>query len=336
MALSFTEENDRIHVFTDGIEWTILKKFAQERGPCYISDVRTAKKRLLVDDNAPDNLTHHSLNVTTRGGLWGFGLVACYPEEYDFKNYHPEDFWRMGWELTTRLKGTDFGISYPRVGKPFLYNSKTALSLQTNCHLNCKGQWIAKLRWNYIFQQSRVNCTFTLESVENFPGLYIKEPKVVASGLLGMKYMSVYDEDGKNLLDRYDLAQLTDPRRHTKQLPWPKRKYVIFYGDGWNWRIMCDRNQDVWWQDRCEQREMTEHGTPQYCYDRKGNLKSQWEVPKFKDSDRVGVLLHIDEGGYGAPDCLACFRPWPQKGIKYEWKLMASLNLGGKSLRPAS
>lgn len=315
MTVRIVDAGDRLHVLTPGYEWTILRAFADGRGPCYISDVRerAGQFRQVIRDGG----LGHTINDEHFGGLFGFGVVAAMPPP----SPEPATFWDWGWEITTRLDGAGgWGVAgqtvISRVAGGVAYVS-------ARCHLVVHGNRVAELSWDYVFGPGdEVTVELDVEPIP-LPGLWIKEPKLVANGLRGYRHLAVAAADGSPLAG-YDLTTLHDPRRHTQQVAEARRyRYDLTGLRRPPLSLTYDLGLDVWTRDADRDAPMSTRCTPAYCLN-DGKLWDRTEVTRDSLADLCGLLWHGWEGGTGADDCWSCFRPWPTEDVL----LNASARLG--------
>lgn len=200
------------------------------------------------------------------------------------------------------------------------------------CDLALRGATIAGLKWAYLFKDKppSVSCLFTFVSTTDQPGLWVKEPKLVANGLHGYRTLRVASALDRTIVTSradgplIDLERYKDPRRHTKQIPQPDRYSYEFTAEHGALKITNDNGLQRWTDDANQLEPLTRLGTPAYCLAGPEQLLwSRSEVPRWETSDICGLSMHAWEGGYGAPDCLACLRPWPVLGKAYSARLTA-------------
>lgn len=319
MTATLSLEPGRVHVHTPRFEWTILRRFdaKAKRGPCYVSDVRLRSKPYsrIAFERYGD--ARHTINDPELGGLFGFGVVVADPPPGACEAAVDEsEFWSWGWEITSRLdaggKVPSFGLAGVKVVPAVAAGMVT---VDATGGFWVRGDLVMALRWRYRFGPGdRVACAFTAKPA--IADLWIKEPKLVFAGWRDPKTLTVYDERGAQLGPVYDLTRLKDPARHTLQIAAPTRRRFVLEGD-FRADVDVDRQISRWTSEADAAAPMSERFSPAYCLDGAGDLWDRFEVARRGDADRgvTGLYDHAWEGGYGAPDCWTCFRPWPSSTI---------------------
>lgn len=310
--MKIIDKEDRVHVHTDTLEWTILKQFHSGKGPCYISDVRELKSpwRQLLSDSF---LNGHTINDPLNGGAFGFGFIAARPPDPPA----PDTFWNWAWEVTTRLRGGGFGVANPKV-------RVEEEKVYATCMLNVLGLPDMVLTWAYSFHGDKAICELVASPFAPHYPLWIKEPKIVVNGLRDYKVLQVQDERGQLLGRTRPLDYYKDPRKSTMQIWHPHRYAYLLSGGTYSAKVTYDRALELWMDEANRQPAMSPNAiridgsygpAAAYCLGPNG-LKCQTEVPRWADRNVCGLSLHGWEGGYGAPDCWNTFRPWPTKTVK--------------------
>jgi hypothetical protein len=311
----------KAHVMTNNYEWTFSKN---PEGQAFgaICDVRKRKKpwNTVVSETIPN----FTINDPRSGGLFSFGYVVALPNVSDPPK-DPENFWNWAWEITTKRRDLGFGI----LTKGFhIIHPKTIIA---SCTLGIFSHLIAGVKWYYKFHEDdRVELDMKI-TLYQYPGLFVKEPKIVCNGLMNFKDAICYDENGVTL-EFFDFTKLPDPTKKTHQINNPRRYEVEFASeDGAILMITNDGGMQKWYDQANSAEAMHEDAGPltvnkgRYCMP-KDVLLSQWEIPYWPKEKISGLAMHIWEGGYGAPDCWNCFRPYPRQSIKYDVKLTAALH----------
>jgi hypothetical protein len=273
---------------------------------------------VLVDGGSPG----HTINDPRFGGLFGFGVVAAHPPD----KIIPASFWNWGWEITMRLDAgptQNFGVCAPVV------EITGEDSIRSTCWLACLGVNVMNLKWEYVFGPAdQVGCVFTA-TPHPYAGWFLKEPKFVANGILGYHSLQVTDKTGAALGKPIDLTKKGNPVRSTVQIPNPKRYgYALTTPGKPKLSLVYDLGLGTWTRECDPKQPMSKLQSPAYCLNA-GKMWQRTEVPRWGDIDLCGLVFHGWEGGYGAPDCLNCFRGWPAKQVK----VRAGVVLGAGKMR---
>jgi hypothetical protein len=135
------------------------------------------------------------------------------------------------------------------------------------------------------------------------------------NGLHGYRTLTVADSAGKQIGTPVDLTRFKDPRKHTLQIPNPDRYGYLLEAQGLpSLRVTNDGGLSAWAGDADTLPPMSKAQSPAYCLTA-GKLCNRTEVPRWDNLDLCGLAMHGWEGGYGAPDCWNCFRPWPTRTV---------------------
>jgi hypothetical protein len=277
-----------------------------------VTELRLASGALVVRDPPPADEPSLHINDPRFGGVGCFGVHIARQNEF-----FPHDLPNFTWDLTERMSAPDHG-GYGVCGQ-------TADTV-----LLSDGESSPKpiLAVTHDLEQltAGVRVRVTVEVAWDGTGrpLYFKEPKLVAHGLHGYRFLQCRDAAAQPLGPRHDLAALPKPDKHTLQLRHAERADVRLTGSAPPVTLTFDRSGWEQWADQADAGAPLGEGKP-YCLQGPpaGHLSRAWEAAHWPDVDVAGVMFHAWEGGTGYMDCLCSFRP-AVPGASYTVTLTAS------------
>jgi hypothetical protein len=263
-----------------------------------LTELRLTSGALVVQDRAPSGEESLHINDPRFGGIGCFGVHIARRNEF-----FPSRLDLFTWDLTERMSAPDhggYGVSESTADTVFLSDGESfprpLLAVRRETEEAGEG----------------FRMRVTVEVLWDGSGnrLYFKEPKLVAHGMRGYRFIECRDANGQSLGPRHDFKLLADPTRHTIQFRRPERATVRLTGASPPVTLAFDRSGWDAWANDADPTEPLADGKP-YCLQGPptGRLSRAWESAHWPGKNAAGVMFHAWEGGTGYSDCLSAFRP---------------------------